>query len=67
MVNTENDVRSLDRIMDQNQGDNSLVQKRTQYVGVNQALQEGSKNAQRRLKSPKNSNINVNVNSAKNQ
>lgn len=60
MVGQENEVRSLDRIIEQNQGENSLLPKRQPvYAVVNQALQDGSKNAQRRLKSPKNSNINA--------
>lgn len=59
IVTTENDVRSLDRIMDQNHGDNSLAPKRAQFNSMGQGVQDGSKNAQRRLKSPKNSNINI--------
>ena len=56
MINAveSNDVKSLDRIMDQNQaGENSLIPKRPQY----NENQNSSKNAQRRLKSPKNSNV----------
>lgn len=51
MIGAENDVRSLDRINDMNntaaanQGENQLLPKRSQYATVNQALQEGSKNA----------------------
>lgn len=45
MMAGDNDVRSLDRIMDQNQGENSLAPKRSQFQMVNQNMQEGSKNA----------------------
>ena len=58
MIPADNDVRSLDRIIDQNAADNnSLIPKRSNYS--NAVTQESSKNAQRRLKSPKNSNINL--------
>ena len=35
MVNPDNDVRSLDRIMDQNQGDSLLPKRQPQYAVVN--------------------------------
>ena len=42
VATADNDVRSLDRIMDQNSGENSLIPKRSQF---NSGAQEGSKNA----------------------
>lgn len=44
----------------QNQGDNSLVAKqRNQFGSINPGAADGSKNAKRRLKSPKNSKVNI--------